>query len=35
MQPVNALVFVGDGIGQGSSDFTYLRYASNLFKSMS
>lgn len=24
MQPLNALVFVGDGIGQGSQDFTYL-----------
>ena len=30
MQPINALVFVGDGIGQGSADFTYLRYAKQL-----
>ena len=24
MQPLNALVFVGDGVGQGSDDFSYL-----------
>ena len=24
MQPINALVFVGDGVGQGSDDFSYL-----------
>lgn len=27
MQPLNALVFVGDGIGQGSGDFGYLSRA--------
>jgi len=27
MQPLNALVFVGDGVGQGSSDFGYLSRA--------
>lgn len=35
LQPINGLVFVGDGILQGATDFTYLAYAMGLAVALS